>query len=89
MDINVKEQTLNNLNRIEGQVRGLKRMIEADTYCIDVITQTQATKSAIAAVEDRLLENHLSHCAAEQVKRNNTKRMVEEVMKIFKVAKKK
>lgn len=89
MHKSVKEQVVKNLNRIEGQVRGLKRMVEEDTYCIDVITQTQAVKSAISAVEDRLLENHLSHCAVEQVKKNNAKKMVDEVMKVFKVAKKK
>lgn len=89
MHTNIQEQVIRNLNRIEGQVRGLKRMVEEGTYCIDVITQTQAVKSAISAVEDRLLENHLSHCAVEQVQKNDAKRMVEEVMKVFKLAKKK
>lgn len=84
-----KEQISKSLNRIEGQVRGLKRLIEEDTYCIDVITQTQAVKSAISAVEDRLLEKHLSHCAIDQIKKNNSRKMVEEVMKVFKLAKKK
>lgn len=89
MDKLLKQRMVRNLNRIEGQVRGLKRMIEEDTYCIDVITQTQAVKSAISSVEDRLLENHLSHCAVDQVKKNNSKKMVGEVMKVFKIAKKK
>ena len=89
MKTDTKKKVLNNINRIEGQVRGLKRMVEEDTYCIDVITQTQAVKSAISSVEDSLLEQHLSCCVVDQVKKNDTKKMVEEVMKVYKVSKKK
>jgi DNA-binding FrmR family transcriptional regulator len=89
MKVESKEDVLKSLNRIEGQVRGLKRMVEEDEYCIDIITQTQAVKSAVSSVEDKLLEQHLSHCVVDQVKKNNTKKMVEEVMKVYKVSKKK
>lgn len=50
------------LARIEGQVRGLSSMIEADRYCIDVVTQIQAARAALARVESLILEDHMSHC---------------------------
>jgi CsoR family transcriptional regulator, copper-sensing transcriptional repressor len=89
MKIDTRKQVLSNLNRIEGQIRGLKRLIEEDTYCIDVITQTQAVKSAISSVEDRLLREHLLTCAVTQVKKNDSQKMVDEVMKVYQIGKKK
>jgi DNA-binding FrmR family transcriptional regulator len=53
---------LNRLNRIEGQVRGLSRMVEEDRYCIDILTQVQAARAALARVEGELLKSHLGHC---------------------------
>lgn len=53
---------LKRLRRIEGQVRGIARMIDEDTYCIDVLTQVSAIKSALQAVSLALIEDHLSHC---------------------------
>lgn len=53
---------LNRLNRIEGQVRGVAKMIEADRYCIDVLTQLQAVRAALGRVETEMLKGHLSHC---------------------------
>lgn len=52
----------NRLRRIEGQVRGIQRLIEEDTYCIDVLTQVSAVKSALDRVAMLLLEDHLAHC---------------------------
>jgi DNA-binding FrmR family transcriptional regulator len=57
-----KPKLLNRLNRIEGQVRGVARMVEEDRYCIDVLTQIQAAKAALAKVESEMLKAHLSHC---------------------------
>ena len=54
-----KEKLLRRLKIIEGQVRGLYEMVEKDVYCIDVITQTSAVKSALSGVEDALMEGHL------------------------------
>jgi len=59
-----KEALVKRLKRIEGQVRGLERMIEDDTYCIDVLTQVSATTKALQAVALLLLEDHLGHCVA-------------------------
>lgn len=57
-----KPRLLNRLNRIEGQVRGVTRMIEEGRYCIDVLTQLQAVRAALAKVETELLKDHLGHC---------------------------
>jgi len=55
---------LNRLRRIEGQVRGLQRMIEEDRYCIDILTQIRSVRAALARVSDSVLERHLHHCVA-------------------------
>ncbi len=62
MDRENKPGLLNRLNRIEGQVRGVARMVEDDRYCIDILTQVQAARAALARVETELLKNHLGHC---------------------------
>lgn len=62
-----KEDYLRRLRRIEGQVRGLHRMVEQDTYCIDVLTQVSAVKSALQSVAVGLVEQHLDHCVADAV----------------------
>jgi len=60
-----KEEVLKRLRRIEGQVRGLQRMVEEDTYCIDVLTQVSAATKALQSVALELLGDHLSHCVQE------------------------
>ncbi len=62
-----KTAHLKRLRRIEGQVRGLQRMVESDSYCIDVLTQISAATRALESVALLLLEEHLSHCVAEAV----------------------
>ena len=57
-----KPKLLNRLNRIEGQVRGITRMVEEDRYCVDVLTQIQAVRAALARVETSMLSDHLNHC---------------------------
>ena len=60
-----KEQYLKRLGRVEGQIRGIARMVEDDTYCIDVLTQVSATTKALEAVALMLLEDHLTHCVVD------------------------
>jgi DNA-binding FrmR family transcriptional regulator len=60
-----KDQVLARLRRIEGQVRGIHRMVESDTYCIDVLTQVSAATKALQAVALTLMEDHLNHCVVE------------------------
>lgn len=57
-----KPALINRLNRVEGQVRGIGRMVEDDRYCIDILTQLQAVRAALAKVETELLRDHLDHC---------------------------
>jgi CsoR family transcriptional regulator, copper-sensing transcriptional repressor len=57
-----KDKTLDRLSRLEGQVRGVSRMVEADRYCMEVLAQTAAIRSAILGVEKLLLEHHAQHC---------------------------
>jgi DNA-binding FrmR family transcriptional regulator len=58
----IKPKLLNRLSRIEGQVRGIVRMVEDDRYCIDVLTQLQAVRAALTRVETEMLKDHLGHC---------------------------
>jgi DNA-binding FrmR family transcriptional regulator len=60
-----KQALLGRLRRIEGQIRGLQRMVEQDTYCIDILTQISAATRALQAVALGLLEGHLGHCLVE------------------------
>jgi len=62
-----KDKYLKRLRRIEGQVRGLQRMIDEDQYCIDVLTQVSAVTRALESVALGLLEDHLGHCVAQAV----------------------
>ncbi|BCJ32904.1 hypothetical protein Athai_04070 [Actinocatenispora thailandica] len=60
-----KQALLARLRRVEGQIRGLERMVEQDTYCIDILTQISAATRALQGVALGLLDGHLSHCVAE------------------------
>jgi DNA-binding FrmR family transcriptional regulator len=62
-----KEQYLRRLRRVEGQVRGLQKMVDEDKYCIDILTQVSAVTKALQAVALGLLEDHLGHCVAHAV----------------------
>ncbi len=57
-----KPKLLTRLSRIEGQVRGIARMVDEDRYCIDILTQLQAVRAALAKVETEMLRDHLGHC---------------------------
>jgi DNA-binding FrmR family transcriptional regulator len=57
-----KKKLLDRLGRVDGQVRGIARMVEEDRYCIDVLTQLQAVRAALAGIEAEMLKNHLHHC---------------------------
>ncbi|HVH39109.1 MAG TPA: metal-sensitive transcriptional regulator [Gemmatimonadaceae bacterium] len=63
VDPDIKERNLNRLRRIEGQVRGIQRMIEEDRYCADILTQVSSVQEALRGVGRELMRNHLKHCA--------------------------
>ncbi|NMO54920.1 metal-sensitive transcriptional regulator [Actinoplanes sp. TBRC 11911] len=73
-----KPALLGRLKRIEGQIRGLQRMVDEDTYCIDVLTQISAAKSALHAVAIGLLEDHLAHCVVDAAREGDPSVKVKE-----------
>lgn len=88
MKTEIKSKIQNRLRRIEGQVRGLQEMVDKDTYCIAVITQTSAVKQALSGVEDALMENHLDTCAIDQVKKGKEAKAKEEILKVYRLKRK-
>ena len=72
VDEAIKERNLVRLRRIEGQVRGLQRMVESDRYCADILTQVTSVQEALRGVSRELLRNHLKHCATEAIRAGDT-----------------
>jgi DNA-binding FrmR family transcriptional regulator len=66
-----KDDYLKRLRRIEGQVRGIQKMVEADTYCIDILTQVSAVNRALQAVSLGLLEDHVGHCVVDAARESD------------------
>jgi CsoR family transcriptional regulator, copper-sensing transcriptional repressor len=62
-----KAACLKRLSRIEGQVRGLSRMVEEDRYCIDIVTQIAAVRAALRRVEEEILRDHIAHCVEHAI----------------------
>ncbi len=89
MNTDTKARAIRRLKIIEGQIRGLQKMVEEDSYCIDVITQASAVKEALSGVEDLLLENHLSSHVIEQIKHGKEQQATEEILKVYKLKRKK
>jgi DNA-binding FrmR family transcriptional regulator len=86
MESATKETCLRRLNRAEGQIRGVAKMIEEDRYCIEVITQLQAVKSALLRVEEQILKDHVSHCVAHAMKSGDKKeqqKKIDELMAVM------
>ena len=86
MQANAKASVLKRLQRIEGQVRGLSRMVEEDRYCIDVVTQLSAVRAALRAVEDEVLRDHAGHCVEHAIASGNKaeqRRKVAELMDVL------
>jgi len=88
MDNKNKGKVIRRLKLIEGQARGLQKMIENDTYCIDVITQTSAVKQGLSNVEDILLENHLKGCVSKQMTNGQVGKTTDEILKVYKLKRK-
>jgi DNA-binding FrmR family transcriptional regulator len=76
-------KTINRLRRIEGQVRGIIKMLEDDRYCIDVLTQMQAIKSAVARAESEILKDHANSCVAEAIKSGDPDAQREKVSELI------
>lgn len=81
----IKSSCLKRLNRIEGQVRGLAGMVEADRYCIDVVTQIAAARAALRRVEEEILRDHVAHCVEHAIKsgdKADQRRKIAELMDV-------
>ena len=76
---------INRLNRIEGQIRGIKGMVEKDAYCIDILNQASAASSALSSFCKVLLSNHIRSCVAEDVRQGNEDKMDELVKTLQKM----
>lgn len=86
MDKAVSQKVLKNLNRVEGQVRGIAKMVEEDRYCIDVVTQIEAARAALARIESDLLRQHLGHCVHRAMNSKNAseqEKVIEELVGVF------
>jgi CsoR family transcriptional regulator, copper-sensing transcriptional repressor len=71
MQANAKTSVLKRLKRIEGQVRGLARMVEDDRYCIDIVTQLSAARAALRRAEEEILADHVAHCVEHAIASGN------------------
>ena len=76
-----KDILIKRLNRIEGQVKGIQKMLEEERYCIDILTQISAIRSAINKVGSIILENHIKGCVVNSIKEDNSEASIEELMK--------
>jgi CsoR family transcriptional regulator, copper-sensing transcriptional repressor len=89
MKESIKRGSLRRLKIIEGQVRGLQKMVENEAYCIDIITQSLAVKQALSGVEDLILKNHLGTHVVEQIRAGNSAKPQREILRIYELAKRK
>jgi DNA-binding FrmR family transcriptional regulator len=85
VDAEGKERNLKRLRRIEGQVRGLQRMVDEERYCADILTQISSVQQALSAVGRELLRNHLKHCAAAALRKGEAEAeaMVDELVTLM------
>jgi DNA-binding FrmR family transcriptional regulator len=82
----IKASCAKRLSRIEGQVRGLSRMVDEDRYCIDIVTQIGAVRAALRRVEEEILRDHVAHCVEHAIASGNKadqRRKIEELMDVI------
>jgi DNA-binding FrmR family transcriptional regulator len=86
VDLEIKEANRHRLRRIEGQIRGLQKMVEDDRYCADIITQIASVQEALRGVARNLMRNHLHHCAAKALrsgKKQEAQAMYDELLELI------
>jgi len=79
---------LHRLNRIEGQIRGISKMVEDQRYCIDIVSQIRAVKSALSSLEGKIVEEHLDHCVHKAISSKDRKEAEQTVSEIKDLLKK-
>lgn len=75
-----RDQLLRRVNRLEGQVRGIGRMIEEDRYCLEIVTQLSAIQAAARELSLQLLEGHVSHCVADAIRSSDAEPKIQELI---------
>lgn len=85
----IKKRVIHRLRIVEGQIRGLQKMVEKGEYCVDILHQSSAVKQALSGIEDLILENHLSTHVVEQIKAGKEAKSTKEILEIYKLSKKK
>ena len=85
MQSTVKTSALRRVKRIEGQVRGLGRMIEDDRYCIDIVTQVAAARAALRRLEEEVLREHVAHCVQDAIKSGDAAEQTRKVAELMNV----
>jgi DNA-binding FrmR family transcriptional regulator len=86
MQTETKAAVLKRLNRIEGQVRGLSRMVDEDRYCIDIVTQVTAVRAALRRAEEEILRDHVSHCVEHAItsgNKNEQRKKISEILDVL------
>ncbi len=81
-----KTSVMKRLNRVEGQVRGLSRMVEDDRYCIDIVTQIAAVRAALRKIEEAVLTDHVAHCVEQAIRSgdpDDQRRKIAELMEVL------
>lgn len=79
-----KDKLIKRLKRVEGQVRGIQKMIEEDRYCVDILVQMSAIESAMKQVGYAVTERHMKHCVSDAIKDGNGDASIDELMKVLK-----
>jgi len=85
MQDNTRDQCRKRLNRIEGQVRGITRMLDQDRYCIDILTQISAVRAALKRVEEEVLRDHVGHCVAHAMRSGDAAEQERKVTELIEV----
>ncbi len=86
MQVETKESVRKRLNRVEGQVRGIAKMVETDRYCIDVVTQIAAVRAALRKIEEEVIRDHVGHCVADAIRSGDPedqRRKVDELIEVI------
>jgi DNA-binding FrmR family transcriptional regulator len=86
LDRSAKPDVLRRLAYIEGHLNGVRRMIEEDQYCVDVLKQTYAVRRAIEKLESRILENHLQGCVVEGIREGREEEVIGELIDLYDIA---
>lgn len=81
-----KQEALKRLNYIEGHIGGIRKMVESDQYCVDILRQTYAVRKAIEKFESLLLEQHLQHCVPEGIKEGREAAVIDELVQLYNLA---